>query len=632
MMMLRTLTPPPKLTVSQWADRHRRLSPEASAEPGQWNTKRANYQREPMDAISDPTVEQVVLKWSSQVGKTEILNNGVGYYIASDPSAMLYVTPNEVAAEAWSNDRLRPMLRDSPALAAKVKPARSWDSGNRVLHKVFPGGHVTIVGANAAAGLAMRPIRVLFCDEVDRYPASAGKEGDPLALAIKRTSTFWNRKIILCSSPTTLGRSRIDKAFEGSDQRRYFVPCPHCSTMQTLTFSQVKWTDNDWRTAKLHCKACDKPWSEAERRFAVSVGSWRASKPFQGIAGYTISELYSPWRRIVETTRDFLEAKDDPELLRVFLNTALAELWEDKGDVPDWERLVERREPLDAGIIPSEALVLTAGIDNQADRLELYVWAWGPGFTSWLVAREIVWGNPSQSETWDEMADLLATNWPCADGGTMRIHQVGVDVAGLYTAAIYGQLRRLRDPRILGMRGVEGFNRSQPVSGPTFVDVSWNGQKLRRGLAIWNVSVSTYKSDFYRRLWLSRGDGVGYPAGWVHIPEWCDGEAVKQMVAEELVTTKDRAGQTKREWRKTRERNEGLDCAVYARAALYILGADRHGEGFWTLFRRRPNPDGSETEPPGGPFTPPRPHPPQTPPAGPQRRVGRSAYMARIGR
>jgi phage terminase large subunit GpA-like protein len=225
---LRAFKPPPDLKVSDWADQDRKLSPEASAEPGQWITSRAEYQRGIMDAFSDPAVEMVVVMSSAQVGKTEILNNVIGFHVAQDPSPMLVVQPTLDMAQTWSKDRLAPMLRDTPQLQGLVKDPRARDSGNTTLHKIFPGGHITACGANSPSSLASRPVRIVLCDEVDRYPVSAGSEGDPVSLARKRASTFWNRRIGLFSTPTNKGNSRIEAAFEESDKRFYFVPCPHC--------------------------------------------------------------------------------------------------------------------------------------------------------------------------------------------------------------------------------------------------------------------------------------------------------------------------------------------------------------------------------------------------------------------
>lgn len=329
------MAPPPRLTVSQWADAYRYLSPEASAEPGRWDTNRAAYQRGIMDAISDPRAETVVIMSSAQVGKTEIVNNLVGYHIHRDPAPILVIQPTTEMCEAWSKDRLAPMLRDSPELRGRVSEAKAKTSGNTLRQKKFPGGHLAIVGANSAAGLASRPIRILCCDEVDRYPASAGSEGDPVKLGTKRTATFWNRKVILVSTPTTAGVSRIEKAFLESDQRHFFVPCPHCGDAQRLRWPQVKWTDGDPLSARYHCIACGAGWTDAERWAAVRKGEWVAEAPFTGTAGFHLNELYSPWRCMAETVRDFLDAKSRPDMLKTWVNTALGETWQEQGDAPD---------------------------------------------------------------------------------------------------------------------------------------------------------------------------------------------------------------------------------------------------------------------------------------------------------
>ncbi len=615
--MLRRLAPPPKLTVSEWADQHRFLSAEASAEPGRWDTRRAEYQREIMDAISDPRVEMVVVMSSAQVGKTEIVNNLCGYHIAQDPAPILVVQPSVEMGETWSKDRLAPMLRDSPALRGKVADAKTRSSGNTVRHKTFPGGHLTITGANSAAGLASRPIRILCCDEVDRYDESAGTEGDPVSLAVKRTATFWNRKIVLVSTPTVAGVSRIEKAFLESDQRKFWVPCPHCQEEQVLEWAQVQWTEADPTTAAYHCRHCGAAWSDGQRWAAVRKGRWRAEGPFRGVAGFWLSELYSPWRRLAETVSDFLKAKDSPQRLRTWVNTALGQTWQEKGDAPEWERLFERREELPAGLVPAGGLTLTMGVDSQDDRLEASVWAWGPGMTSWLVEHIKLWGSPREAAPWDALTELMDREWPRQDGGVLRIARACVDTGGRDTAAIYGHLRRLANPLIAPIKGADLWGQGGLITGPTLIDVTAGGRKIKRGLKLWTVAVSGIKSDLYRRLWLARSNDT-FPTGWVHIPQWAEAEWVKQLVAEQLVTRTDKARKRSRqEWVPIRDRNEALDCAVYARAALSLLGADRQGERFWRaletarvneplLAKQQPEPQQAEPEAVPAPIAEPR--------------------------
>ena len=218
---LSVVAPPKRLSVSEWADEYRYLSAEASAEPGKWRTDRAEYQRGMMDAFSDPKIHTVVVMSSAQIGKTELLNNIVGYFVDQDPSPMLMLQPTLEMGNTWSKDRLSPMIRDTRTLTDKISDSKARDSGNTILHKTFQGGHITIAGANSPASLASRPVRVVLADEVDRYPQSAGAEGDPLSLAFKRTTTFWNRKRMVVSTPTVKGVSRIEMAYEESDKRRY---------------------------------------------------------------------------------------------------------------------------------------------------------------------------------------------------------------------------------------------------------------------------------------------------------------------------------------------------------------------------------------------------------------------------
>lgn len=589
MRTLRRLAPPPRLTLSQWADEYRHISPETSAEPGRWNTARAEYLRGIMDAISDPRIERVVFMASARVGKTEVINNLVGFHVGQDPAPILVVYPTETAAEEWSRDKLAPMLRDSPTLRTKIAPPRSRDSQNTTLHKVFPGGRLYVVGANAPTGLAAKNIRVVCFDEVDRYGANAGGEGDPIGQGVKRTQNFWNRKIVIASSPKLADASRIEGEYLASDQRRYFVPCPHCDHAQVLAWQNVKWPETGSFSDRVegsayYCEACGVAWTDAERWEAVTKapqlgGGWRVSNPGSRVAGFHISVLYSPWRTIAETVAEWLAATT-PEMKQVFVNTSLGETWRDRGDAPEWERLLERREEYPMREVPAGAVVLTVGVDAQGDRLEASVWAWGAGYERWLVDHRVIPGSPREAAPWDELQGLMDTDFPVVGGGTMRPAMACCDTGGQDTAAIYGHIRRLGDRRIVGIKGVDGWNKASPVAGPTAVDALVNGRKLKRGLRIYTVAVSTFKIELYRSLWLKR-DGDGYPAGWVHLPVGADAEFVKQLASEELRTLKDKRGFTRQEWAKLRERNEALDCAVYARAALWLAGADRLGARFW---------------------------------------------------
>lgn len=570
--------------MSQWADSRRRLSPEGSAEPGQWVTARAEYQRGIMDAISDVVHEHVVLMLASQVGKSEILLNTLGFYIDQEPSPILVVQPRVDDAKSFSKDRIAPMLRDTPVLRGKVADARSRDSGNTTLHKSFAGGHLTLGGANSPAGLAMRPIRVVLADEVDRYPASAGTEGDPLALATQRTATFWNRKIIVVSSPTIAGLSRINAAFAETDQRYYFVPCPHCGHRQTLRWENVHWDKAEDgchlpETASYCCEECGALWGDGDRWLAVQRGEWRATAAsMSSRPGFHLNGLYSPWKRLEEYVTEWVEAQGNAERLKKFVNTVLAEVYRQRGDAPDWQRLYDRREDWPADTLPQEALFLTAGVDVQRDRLECRVWAWGRGRQSWLADVRIIQGDTSRAEVWSKLDEVLDSSWGHASGAELKIARLAID-SGYATAEVYAWAKR-HVGRVIVIKGAPDSFR-QAIGVPAAAEVS-RQKRSRSGIKVWPVGGGYIKGQLYGWLRLDAPiDGQSYPPGYVHLPKWAGDDEIKQLTAEELVTEKSRHGFAKQVWSKVRERNEALDCWVYAYAAAAQMGMERFGEARW---------------------------------------------------
>lgn len=621
------LTPPPKLTVSQWADANRFLSPEASAEPGRWNTARAEFQRGIMDAGADPLVDEVIVIKSAQIGWTEIVNNLVGYYIDQDPSPILVLQPTLEMAEAWSKDRLAPMVRDSPCLAAKISDAKSRDSGNTVLHKKFAGGQLTIAGANSPASLASRPIRIVIADELGRYNASAGTEGDPLALAYKRTNNFWNRRKFAGSTPGIAGICRVEAKWELSDKRRFFVPCPHCGRAQVLRWDRVQWDksksgEHRPETARYACEECGVLWDDGERGQAVGRGEWRATALFTGIAGFHIWEAYSPWVKLADTVKAFLEARKNPETHKVWVNTALGETWAEKGEAPDWQRLYERREKdLRIGEPPAWAGLLVGAADVQrggGGRIDLDVWAFGPGRRRAFVERIEVHGSIADRATWDKLDREVAREWETADGRRLRLARCGIDSGdGENTMHVYAWARR-HPGFAMALKGRHSLAASQAIAGPTWVDMTVGGRKLKRGARLWTVGTSMLKLELYGDLQLDRPvDGEEHPDGFVFLPDGMDDELIKQIVAEQLVAKKMRTGMIRREWEKLRDRNEALDCAIYARAIAISLGVDRWSPRQWarlvdmtvdaatpTAEPSKPAPPAPETKPPARPNKP----------------------------
>jgi phage terminase large subunit GpA-like protein len=555
----RVWAPPPDLTVSQWAEENLRLSAEDSAEPGRYTADRAPYQRGILDAFSDYRVQEVVVMSSAQVGKTTLVKAVIGYFIDQDPSPILCLQPTVEMAQTFSKDRLAPMMRDTPALQNKIAPAKSRDSGNTVLHKRFPGGHITLAGSNSPPSLSSRPIRVVLMDEVDRYPASAGSEGDPVNLAKKRTTTFKNRKILLTSMPTDKGISRIEAAFETSDQRYLYVPCPHCGHKQRLTWSRVQWPDDRPDLAAIACEDCGATWSEAERQQAIRLGEWRADKPFNGTAGFHLSELYSPWSTPAAMARAFLEAKQaGVEQLKTWVNTALGEPWEEEGEVTDARVLLNRREEF-TELVPLEVEVLTMGVDVQADRLEAEVVGWDYDEQSWSVDYLIEPGDTSSGEVWERLAEDINARYTREDGRPLHIELTCID-SGYIPKTVY-EFCFKQGTHVIPIKGVTG---ARPIVESGIQRKRRLMRRARDGVKPEIIGVDEAKIVLHRRLAIDR-PGPGY----CHFPQDRDEEFFYQLTAEKL-TTRYVRGRPVLEWVPQRARNEALDCRVYAHAALLL--------------------------------------------------------------
>ena len=552
---LSLIKPPPHLTISQWADKFRQLSTESSSEAGKFETARAIFQKEIMDSINDPAINEVVVMSCSQIGKTEVLLNAIGYYIAYAPAPILIVQPTLEMARAWSQDRLAPMIRDSNILKAKVADVKSKDSGNTVLHKVFEGGHITACGANSPASLASRPIKIVLCDEIDRYPPTAGSEGDPVMLAKRRSATFWDSKLVLTSTPTVKGASAIESAFDDSDQRLFYVPCHQCNKKQTLKWSQVKWEKNKPETARYICEHCEKKWTDVERTINISKGKWKATESFNGRAGFRLNGLYSVWVTMEEAVGEFLRAKKLPETLRVFVNTYLGETWEDEGERIDDLGLFDRREDYK---FPDEIILLTAGVDIQDDRIECEVVGWGLEEESWSVDYHILYGDPTSPNIWQELELILTKTYDKSDGSKLTIVSTCID-SGHHTNQVYKFCKTRYARRVFAIKGIGG--EGKPIIG----------RPSRNNIArvtLFPIGVDTAKELIYSRL---RVKNLG--AGYCHFPTKYSEEYFRQLTAEKIVT-KYRRGFKKREWVLMRPRNEALDCRVYALSAFTLLNAD----------------------------------------------------------
>ena len=599
------LRPEPLQTVSEWADANRLLDGKSSAEPGRWRTARTPYLRAIMDDLSPwSPVERVVFMKGSQVGGTEVGFNFLGAMIDGFPGPSMYVGPTIELAKHTAKTRLDPMVALVPSLRAKVASPRERDGGSTVQEKAFPGGFLLLTGGNSAAGLRSTPIAYLVLDEVDSYPGDLDGEGDPVALAIRRTETFRRRKIFTLSTPTVAGASRIEAEYEASDKRQFLLACPDCGHRQALEWSHVVWTDIGVAPADAcyRCAGCEVPIPHSAKADMLAGGVWQPTQEGPpGVHGYHLPGLYSPWVSWGEAALEYIKSKGSPTQRKTFHNTYLGLPFSESEDEPDWKRLYERCEDYEHGKVPHGGLVLTCGCDVQKDRIECEIVAWGRGWQSWSVDYRVLEGSPALPSVWAKLDGLLGRSFLHAAGGELPIARLAIDTGGHFTSEVYGWCSRHDSARIMAIKGVDGIN--TPLAAPTYIDVARNGRRLRRGAQLWPVSVSLIKSQLYARLRLDRPDeGEPYPDGYCHFPKYSE-EHFRQLTAERLTLIKTRGGGRRRGWEPTRERNERLDCRIYAVAAAYAEGLGRWTEDDWKLAeemagqRRASAPGGAAADP-----------------------------------
>lgn len=553
--------PPPEMTVSEWADEYRRLSPESAALPGRYRTAKTEYMRQPMDMVGTAGVRRITCMFSAQVAKSTFIENVIGYLMHFDPCPILHLSPTLDSMKMFSKERLSPMIRDTPVLRKLVKQVRSRDSGNTLGSKKFKGGHIAMVGSNAPAGLASRPIRAVLADEVDRFEASAGTEGDPLALAIKRTTTFWNRIIITVSTPGNKGASRIEDEFLRGDQRHWWCPCPHCGQHQRLRWAQVRWEAGLPDTAYYECEHNGCVWTDQDRNAAIKAGEWRAEKPFNGNVSYHLNQIYSPFAALSDGVRDFLDAKGNPQLLKTWVNTFLGETWEDRGQRLEWSNLMDQREEW-AGDLPDGVTLLTGAVDVQDDRLEVERLGWGDDYKSWSIKYDVIYGDLSTPAPWAELKSLLSETFIHPKFGEMGLRSVCIDSGGHFTSAVYKFARQM--DRCVAIKGVSG--QGKPMVGRPLKNTIGNAR-------VFPLGVDTIKEVVASRLRVADEEKPGYCA----FNATYDEAYFQSLTAEEL-RTKYHKGFRKQEWVKVRPRNEVWDLRVYNTAALEMLAVDLNAQ------------------------------------------------------
>ena len=571
---LSLIAPPIPLTVTEWAEDKRIMSVENCPLPGPYRVSVTPYLKEILDTVNDPDVEKTVCQKSAQVGWTDgIINNVVGYYIDHEPAPVLALFPTESLAQRYSKEKLSPMIRDCYDLRRKVSDPKSRDSNNTILSKNFIGGHLELVGSNSPANLSSSPIRIVIVEEPDRCAANSGGEGNSLKLAYERSKTFHNRKIILGGSPTIKGFSEIEREMQLTDKRRFMIPCPICREVQLLKWSMVVFDKKPGRghavfgdyypeTARLKCISCEKTFSNAEKNEQLSLGIWHPTAEFNGAAGFYINELMSPFpkAKVSDIAAKFLEARQrqkagDDTLMITWINTAIGESYEEKGEGVDALEIMGRIEKYRKQILPPGILVITCGVDVQDDRLEFEIVGWLAGEESYSLDYGKLMGDPDKPSVWKKLDKVLERQF-IRDGIVFRINCTCID-SGAHTDAVYKFVFRRQARRVFATKGKS--TTGDPVVGRP------SRKSILKGLKLFPIGTDTAKDVIFGRLKIEK-PGPGY----CHFPDRYPEEYFKQLTAEQRVTRYIK-GKAKTLYKKIRERNEALDLRVLNLAALYIL-------------------------------------------------------------
>lgn len=558
--LLSGLAPPPDYSVCEWAEKYRILPSEGANEAGPYRVSRTPYLKEVMECLSPSHIcNLVVFMKGSQIGATEAGLNWIHYIIDHSPAPMLLVQPTVELAKIHSKQRLSPSLRLCQKLRGKISDNKSRRGGNTVSMKNFPGGTLILAGANSAAPLRSMPIKYLFGDEIDNWPPDVDGEGDPLELGRKRTATYPQRKIYLPSTPLIAGLSRVEEYFNKSDQRYYFVPCPHCGFKQIIKWENIKYDNRDSKTVRLICinEKCQKYIYEYQKEFMLANGEWIATNPKGDYPGFHLSALYSPlgWYSWIDAVADHLASMTDPKKRQVWVNTVLGETYELEGTSIDSNWLEKRQEKYTAQV-PTAVLCITCGVDVQEDRLEASLWGFGVQDETWLITHKIIWGETTAPETWQELDTFLLQPLKHERGHEIYPAITCIDAA-FRPDETYKFCKDKSHRRVFAVRGYSG-------QGKTIITRYTRNKKY--GVYLFQVGVDQAKATIYSRLKISE-KGPGY----VHLPDTVTLNFLKQLVSEKRHLRR-HAGLPVLQWvLPAGRRNEGLDCAVYGLAGLHIL-------------------------------------------------------------
>lgn len=641
---LRGLQPDPELWVDEWADEYMRIPRETgAAEPGPYRTERTPYAREPMRCLSPGhPARRVVTMVASQLMKTQIALNWIGGCIHMAPANILMLLPSLALAKRVSG-RVGKTIDATPVLRERVASPRSRDARNTMDTKEFEGGTLYATTAGSASNLAELAARYIYGDEIDRWDVDVDNEGDPIELAETRASTFGRHaKIYFSSSPTIKGASRIADLFAQSDQRHYYVPCPHCGERQTLEWENLKYTD-DYRQVQYLCCTCGCLVDEHHKGDMLARGEWRAHAEGDGeTVGFTLNALYAPlgWVSWLGLAKQYDKAKaaqdkGDLEPMQVFYNTRLARLWDAAQEMTKASELKARAEDYPLGSVPRGALILTAAVDTQHNRLELLVIGWGEGMERWVVDHQVIMGDPSDERTWALLDERLKVRYRHVSGVEMSICATAIDSGGHHTDEVYQFTRLRRWRNVLAVKGASRAGRPVLAQRPSKVDVTWRGTTHKEGAELWMIGTDTAKDWIYNRYALGEGPGA------LHFSKDLPDDFYDQCVAERKIARYVK-GHKRIEWVKGKaDRNEALDLLVYNLAMAHLLGLNRYREPEWaklrhavsqgSLFAESAAASSAPSAPPSAPLTQPASSPPAAPPAAAPlvRRRSVSGYLTR---
>lgn len=578
--ILSGMKPPEDLTVSQWADKNRRLASESSAEVGKWRTSRTPYMFDILDSFTDPLIEHIVVVAASQVGKSETINNMVGYCIDQDPGPILLIQPTIDDVKRYSEMRIAPMIRETRCLKRKVADPKSRDAANTKRQKSFPGGVLVMTGSNVAHDLSSMPIRYVFGDERDRWATSAGSEGDPWELAVARTRTFYNKKMVEVSTPTVKGASAIENSYNLGTMERWKTECPHCGEYVEVKFDNIRF---EYEAAEkgdkkiFHitelfyvCPECGG--ISDEHTMKNQPAKWVATVPearkHHKTRSFWLTAWVSPWATWESIILQFLQAGTDSAKLQVVYNTQFGELWEERGDMASEDDVMARREVYEAEV-PDGVLLLTCGVDTQDDRLEYEVVGHRRFGETWGIKKGVILGRPDTEEVWERLDEVLSHKYKFKSGVSLQISLTFIDEGGHFTQEVRQHCLARQYDHVFAIKGA---NRPDiPYTAPPKKQKIVVNGKVIGQVWVYEIGVNAGKQKIVDNL---RVQSPG--ANYCHFPLRDDygKQFFKQLMSEHLAYVP----KLKHPWQWQKipghERNEAFDIRNYNLAACEILSPD----------------------------------------------------------